>query len=453
MIDKRIQKLQALRWHEVIPGRLLHVQLRLATRCFDVIACYQYVHLRTTTQLQKRKEWLNGLDTYLATLSKRNMLLVAGDFNSNLPCIPAHVGTDLMRWKRELTSGAQHPDAGHLANLVKAHNLCALNTWDASLGPTFFGVQGISRIDYFLTRLATADGVSRKVRYLPEAPFLGCITQGHVPMIAQLRCHWIPPTADPCAAGINAQQREAGRQAFTGNTEAWHHFIGHSGTVIQDFFDQTSPYQPDAIPDLHAAVSQSFSACFPPGCRHSTPDALPAAMPLILNKWKHRALFKRCGLVTQSNLFHAWYHLTRFQVLRRKHQRHAKLVRQQEFDRIIAQAHRAATRHDSFQLFRTINQFSPKQPRRRMQLRNALGSIASPVEELSILTEFVSKAWQGPAQVPMPEQAPIEMPFSEEDLKRALQAIPATKAVARPFTPGLIGRHKLSWSHHHCIVC
>ena len=91
MIDKRIQKLNELRWHEVVPGRLLHIQLRYATGCFDVLACYQHVHAKTTNQLHKRKCWLNKLDEYLDTLPKRNMLLVAGDFNSNLPCIPAHV--------------------------------------------------------------------------------------------------------------------------------------------------------------------------------------------------------------------------------------------------------------------------------------------------------------------------------------------------------------------------
>ena len=145
-------------------------------------------------------------------------------------------------------------------------------------------------------------------------------------------------------------------------------------------------------------------------------------------------------------IYHAWFHFARFQALRRAHQRQAKLIRAQKFQQIMDQASVAASRHDSFALFQVINRFSPKQAKRRMELRNAAGSLATPIEQLAILREFVRTTWHGPFEVPMPLHVPTEMPFSIHDLEKALSTIPLTKAVARPFTPGII------WKAHASLI-
>ena len=143
-------------------------------------------------------------------------------------------------------------------------------------------------------------------------------------------------------------------------------------------------------------------------------------------------------MVTPRNLLHAWFHITRFQVLKRLHKRFAWQVRQSQFHQILDEAQLAASCSDSHKLFQTISKFCPKQPRRRVQLRNRVGCIASPVEELAILSAFVQKIWQGPEQLPMPLPDDHDMPFTEQDLLRALRNIPATKAVAKPFIAGYV---------------
>ena len=84
--------------------------------------------------------------------------------------------------------------------------------------------------------------------------------------------------------------------------------------------------------------------------------------------------------------------------------------------------------------------FAPKMSKRRLQLRNVHGNIATPMEERAILHAFVAKTWNGPPTVPRCSPHVTGLPFGPEELLRALRKIPIARAVARPFTPGLIWR-------------
>ena len=195
---------------------------------------------------------------------------------------------------------------------------------------------------------------------------------------------------------------------------------------------------PELITKLHETAGINFHACFPVGTSTVTQPHWTENRHIILDKWKHRACCKSITTVTQRNVLLAWLHVTRFQALKRLHKRHAWQVRQSKFTQILEEAQIAAYCHDSHKLFQTISKFCPKQPRRRVQLRNSVGSIATPVEELAILSAFVKKIWAGPSQIMAPPTALVDMPFAEWELLKALQSIPATKAVARPFIAGFV---------------
>ena len=64
--------------------------------------------------------------------------------------------------------------------------------------------------------------------------------------------------------------------------------------------------------------------------------------------------------------------------------------------------------------------------------------MATPVEEHAILKQFVQELWKGPEFLPCASPVPPGLPFGLHQLRNALKAIPSTKAVARPFTPGLV---------------
>ena len=92
LVAKRLCPASQLRWQAVVPGRLIHLQLRLPQRNFDVLACYQHVYDQTRTCLQLRKEWWTTFEEYLRALPTRNVLAIAGDLNCGLPSLPTQIG-------------------------------------------------------------------------------------------------------------------------------------------------------------------------------------------------------------------------------------------------------------------------------------------------------------------------------------------------------------------------
>jgi len=435
LVSRRLCKAHQLRWRIVTPGRLMHVQLQLQQRSIDVIACYQYTQATGPQRKIERQAWWNALDGLLQGLASRHILCLAGDFNTSLPQCQSHAGPSFFRWDQQLVQGAQHEDQGRFMSLLRAHGLVALNTWDPGLGPTFFHDGKCSRIDYIITRKNVADGLAKQVKYAWDAPFCG--STGHAPMIGQLRKLWIPPSGEPSTTTIGQAQRRQGHLAYRAQSEVWQQFLHETTQHLMHRFEQAQPSDPDLISDWHHIACQTFTRFFPchepSGSRHD-PDTLQH----VWNKWQHRKLMLALTKPTLRNVVQAWFHLVRFQRLKRAARTRAVQVRQLRFQEVIESAQAAAQKHDSHSLFQIINRYSPKQPRRRMQLRNIQGQIASPMEETAMLKQFIADTWHGPSHFPAPEEPLTCMPFTLTELTRALQAIPATKAVARPCAPGIV---------------
>ena len=438
LLSRRLCTHSSVRWLDVSPGRRVHVQIRLMPRCFDLVAGYQHTFSTSKTKLTERASWWTCLDQYLDHLPKRHVLLLAGDFNCRLPALRGHVGMLEYAGDTTRSGGSPHTDEGQFLALVKTHNLVALNTWRYDLGPTFKGINGSSRIDFSFTRYPLADGCAKDVQYVSQAPFLDAPHYGHIPMVGQLRKFWIPPKADQTTAGISISQREAGRLAYVREAPEWTQFMHDSAGLIEQHLTQADPRDSDFIPKLHRIASKTFTACFPDSQTQPVMSSDDPGLPLILNKWRHRDMGLRSGLPSQRNVLQCWFHLARFQALKRLHKKHAYWMRQQRFETVLAQAQIAAEQHDSFQLFKVINRLAPKTSKRRLLLRNRAGNIATPGEEAAMLQSFVAQTWSGPSTVPKPSVAPVGLPFSMDELLSALSSIPISKAVARPFSPGFI---------------
>ena len=164
------------------------------------------------------------------------------------------------------------------------------------------------------------------------------------------------------------------------------------------------------------------------------------ALPTILNKWEHRRRMQRPGFSTTKNIFNRWYHAIQFAKLKRFHRKLAKQIRQNQFNEIVQEAATAANRHDTHRLFSLINRFAPKQPRKTIQLRNHAGQLANPVESAAILTQHVREVWDGPSHMDISFSHAPGVPFTVKHLERAIAMIPATRATARPYAPGIVWR-------------
>ena len=314
LVSRRLCAAHQLRWRVVTPGRLIHVQLQLPQRSIDVIACYQYTQATGHQRKLDRHTWWNALDGLLHGLASRHILCLAGDFNTNLPQCHSHAGPASFRWDQQLVQGAQHEDNGRFMSLLRAHGLVALNTWDPSLGPTFFHDGKCSRIDYIITRKNVADGLAKQVKYAWDAPFCG--STGHAPMIGQLRKLWIPPSGEPSTTTIGQTQRRQGHLAYRTQSEVWQQFLHETTQHLMHRFEQAQPSDPDLISDWHHIACQTFTRFFPchePSSNKHDPDTLQH----VWNKWQNRKLMLALTKPTLRNVVQAWFHLARFQRLKR----------------------------------------------------------------------------------------------------------------------------------------
>ena len=118
-------------------------------------------------------------------MPNRNSLVVLGDFNCTLPCIPRLVGQAHFQTLSGKRHGPQHGDMTTFSCLLQDFQLVALNTWTPSHGATSYAPSGSSRIDFLLTRHREADNQAKQVGLLDDFPLT---TSGayHVPMLTSL---------------------------------------------------------------------------------------------------------------------------------------------------------------------------------------------------------------------------------------------------------------------------
>ena len=302
-------------------------------------------------------------------------------------------------------------------------------------------------------RKSQVDGIAKQPRYLWGAPFMGPTQQGHVPIVHQIALFWAPTR--PLKQGhISKQQCLQAQAAYQSGTSQWETYVTHSAEVMTRALYQvwTSDQPQDtSLDSFHAAVNECFHTHFPPMSAPNGNNPQHLSWP----NWQHRAKLQSIRSCTGAGVFRAWHHLARYAAIRRHHRRFAAQIRRSHFCDIVQQVQVAASRHDMHRMFSLINRYSPKTIRRRIQITNQAGAIASPQEELTILKDFVADIWGGPSHIPVAFTQAPGVPFSVSELAAALRGIPLHRAVALPFAPGIAWRpqsHIIAPILHH-ILC
>ena len=446
LVSRKLQRLQQIKWLDVIPGRLLHIRLQFADRGLDILGCYQHTNNPQAARQQMRHSWWQTLDKYMMGLPRRNLLVLAGDFNCSSGEIRSHVGSSRYTWHGKSITGTQHDDMGTFAALIRGHGLIALNTWDASQGPSYVKQAVTSRLDYILVRRQSADGAARRALHVWNAPFMAAVPDGHAPVFAHIPFNWHHAHRPTTGSGITLQQRQCGRDAWRADDARWNEFLQYSGQGLDSVMQQVPPHDHTAMIHVNKTLIDCFHVGFPSNASTRHVPTWKRETQVMHNKWYHRDCIGLFRLPTAANILKVWFHVMKFAKLQREHKRRAHFVRKARLAELLHEASRAATQHDSFRLFGIINRFSPKVARRRMQIRTQTGSLATPVEELAILRQYVSSKWAGPADVAPPGGEPPGVPFTRSELEWAISKIPVGKAVAHPFAPGL------AWRAHACTI-
>ena len=158
LVNRKFAPDQTVRFREIQVGRLLHVVVPLQH-------CGGPRNLKVSesqsTYDRRDKSW-TLLDRLLDSLPRRNLLCVAGDFNTDLHPAPPFVGVSFDAGAQQRYTARDQPRFQHM---LTQHQLCALNTWRPEA--TYKDAQShASRVDFILTRLHQARG--RRVHTFPH---------------------------------------------------------------------------------------------------------------------------------------------------------------------------------------------------------------------------------------------------------------------------------------------
>ena len=256
-VNSRVAGAEDLDYRVLCPGRLLHVRIHNPRQdtSVDVVGLYQWVPQSRAPEgnlANRHRLWMQ-LGQLLGTLPKRNVLLLAGDFNSTCCRLDVHVGSGVLASSRK-------PDED-LLNLIRTHDLCLLNTWSSArprVCATFVNGSMRSQIGFIVTRRGITDPQARRSQpfSLDLSPWrLGAKHRpvwGSVPWIGGWRfqrrlAHTHPayslPTLRACASDDPA---------------AWHTFCTHVRQVVSAA--STVP----SVSWLHQTVLQACRRFFPP---------------------------------------------------------------------------------------------------------------------------------------------------------------------------------------------
>ena len=433
-----------IQWHSVLTGRILHLRLHGASRPIDLIARYQYMDDHSGKRLLLRKRFWKSLQEYLPLLPKRNTFIMLGDFNCGLYAMNHLVGSEFFRWEGKLHAGHRHAETGEEMQILRDYNLITLNTWNAKLGPTYMHGRQATRIDFVISKVGSVDSTAKYVKYLHDVPFLGSPGFGHVPILCSLPYSRIPPKGLK-SLGFSFQDRQQCRAAWKLADFRWTSLVKHASHIVEQYSHEATQEATGQLQGLHDMIAPCLRRTIMNIQDAPKPKTVdPVQIQILSNKWdhlRHARATVRSDPRSLRHWFRCWIHLARFHAMDRSHRKFATQLRKQKMEEIICSARVAAMNHDSFRLHQIIRQFSPKAPQRRIQIRNRQGAIAHPHEEFAIMSSFIQKTWSCPFHFdPWSDLAPPGVPFSEADLKHALEHIPPMKAVAKPFVMGLLIR-------------
>ena len=461
--------LLTMSYRTIIPGRLVHLRLHLVPRYLNILACYQYAG-HTGVDMADRASFWTSLNETLHSLAHRHGLVMAGDFNCCLTAGYPTTGTNVFTHGGRQMLGTQHKDRAMFNQLVMHHGLVALNCWDATLGPTSSNPLGaVSRIDFVFLRQKSVDAQSRRVVHLTEAPFAHDQGAHHIPLL----CNFALPCAPRSTAKeqqLRLKHRQNGRDARLAGTDHWQLFTRELQQVVDRELTLPSwpveglPRAPEPLAhseavfshanlisqgdfetmldNCHAHALQCFRTFFArpsileERCSEPTLDAPLTSFQVIKPKWTHFHAFHKPTLITSRSVFHAWWHMTQFDLRRKQHARLVHSSKMQRISEVIGTAAKAADNHDSYTLFACIRSLMPRVDS-KIKLRNTQGQLMNTVEEVACFRAHIRTTWQGPANCPSYGWL-TDMPFDREALIRALELTPETKAVAPGRAPGTV---------------
>ena len=421
LVSKKLCTMDDLSWQEVIPGRLMHLRVHGRDRDLDFLNVYQHIH--HPDRMEDRAQLWTALQSVIANCSKRNHLTLLGDLNTSMRRTSTAVGMDTYLWQGERCKGPNHSDAYFLHNLLINFDLVVNNFWDAQLGPTYiFGTQH-SRIDYMICRRCHSDATSKNVQYLYDFA-LNCPSGAHhVPMIATLIKVWHPHHPEAQTGWTRAQRLELYRQWTTPHVDT-----DELRNSIIDTVVNLSPHG-NRLDHLHQALNS-----FPAPRSHQKHAAVYKFDLTPFRRFQaHSEHLRELKQQNVGNFFKAWYHVIQRQCARKMMRKTSAHARKCRLQHIFDAAGRADEAHDHFRLYQAIREIAPKQPFRRIQIRDPDGALLNPTAAADRIRDWFEALYHD-EEVDGTCSA-FTWPFSAQEFQHGLTRLPMLKALAPEYAP------------------
>ena len=432
----------AIQLHEPQPGRLLHVRIARNPQPIDVLAVYQHaMHNRNAAQsdpasktlLQQREGIWHKIDSWLKSIPLRHFVLVAGDLNCGLFPAKTYIG-------RGVAYACQVPhDQVRLQQIVKDHELCALNTWKkkGAQAGTFLSSSGTcTQIDYILVRKMHATPRARLAHTRRDLPFIPITGMFHFPVIAEV--------------SIKFDNRPARQQSNT------LHCLPHVkaslaadpalATQFQELFHKC---RDGHASDINAAMLQAWTTVCPAKNAVTPSPACDNTTSMIRALWHQRKQVRTSSQAVQHAyqgsaqqpllvaLFQHWKALSVHKRLAQALRKHCKIQKSRQIEHLVTDASRS--RNALTGLYGILRRIAPKTSKRRMQLRNADGSLAGPTEQLNIIQGYFQQVYAADTAPARPPHTPCPVSFEVEEIESAIQSLP-NKALPTAFAAAPLWR-------------
>ena len=316
------------------------------------------------------------------------------------------------------------PDQVRLQQIVKDHELCALNTWKkkGAQAGTFLSSSGTcAQIDYILTRKTHATPRARLAHTRRDLPFIPITGMFHLPVVAEVSVKFDnrpaqqKPNTLHCLAHV--------RTSLEANPEL--------ATQFQELFHKC---RDGHVNDVNAAMLQAWTMICPAKSAVKPQQTCENTTSMIRALWQQRQQVRTSSQAVQHTyhgsaqqsmltaLFQHWKALSVHKRMTQALRKHCKIQKSRKIEQLVADASR---RSDSLTgLFGILRKIAPKTTKRRTQLRNADGSLAGPTEQLSIIQGYFQQVYAADTAPTCPPHKPCPVSFEVEEIESAIQSLP-----------------------------
>ena len=397
MIHQRLCHNSLLRAEHVMPGRLLRVRLPLPgkdLRHLQIICAYQkaWNSQQASSVVEQRSRFWNKLDTALASVPNRDVVILGGDLNVSIPAVTGTSGSGVSPSPKD---GA--PDVYDLIGIAKQHGLIFLNTWNGRGTPvhTFQFGKYRAQLDFVLCRVLQADGVARQAgpwhRFqLSQGSESGAV---HYPVHASIpvrkaEWHMHGPKS------TSAFDKEAIIQAACNLPDQEAASVIQLRQLVQQGLQ--SVCHTSQLMQLPHIVSRACMQIFPARRGRQITEALwqnAGIVASVSNTWRLWRSMKAMAGRSLTSMFKKWSLLTQHLKARKQQRRLSRQARRQKLLGFVGQAVEAASRHDVRRLYEVVNKLS-KPKHKRVALRGQHNELLSAVEEADLLADHFAQRFQ-----------------------------------------------------------